>query len=71
LLQSWAGREKHTGLLVGKLEGRKLFRRRKHRWEDNGKKDLRNVGNILSSREADGFLRRFDLLDFRLPPRCQ
>jgi hypothetical protein len=31
-------------VLVGKLEGRRPLGRRKHRWEDNTKLDLQEVG---------------------------
>jgi hypothetical protein len=32
------------GILVGKLEGRRPLRRPRHRWEDNIKMDLTEVG---------------------------
>jgi hypothetical protein len=32
------------GILVGKLEGKRPLRRPRHRWENNNKMDLREVG---------------------------
>jgi hypothetical protein len=47
----WAGHVAHMGerrgayrALVGKPEGRRLLERPRHRWEDNIKMDLREVG---------------------------
>ena len=47
----WAGHVVHMGekrvicrVLVGKLEGKKPLGRPRHRWEDNTKIDLQEVG---------------------------
>jgi len=47
----WAGHEARMGerrgvysVLVGKHEGKRLIRRPRHRWEDNIKMDLQEVG---------------------------
>ena len=36
--------EVHTGVLVGKPDGRRPLGRSRHRWEDNIKMDLTEVG---------------------------
>jgi len=47
----WSGHVGHMGkgrgmhrVLVGKLEGKRPMRRSRHRWEDNIKMDLQEVG---------------------------
>jgi hypothetical protein len=47
----WAGHVMHMGekrgvyrVLVGKPKGKRLFGRPRHRWEDNIKMDLQEVG---------------------------
>jgi hypothetical protein len=47
----WAGHEAHMGerrgvyrVLVGRPEGKRLLGRPRHRWEDNIKMDLREIG---------------------------
>jgi hypothetical protein len=47
----WAGHVAHMGdgrgvyrVLVGKPEGKRPLGRRRHRWEDNIKLDLREIG---------------------------
>jgi len=41
-------------VLVGKPEGMRPFRRASHRWEDNSKKDLQEVGQ--GGREWTGLI---------------
>jgi hypothetical protein len=38
------GGEKYTGFWVGKSDGKRPLRRSRHRWEDNIKMDLQEVG---------------------------
>jgi hypothetical protein len=47
----WAGHVAHIGqerkvykVLVGKLEGKRLLGRSRHRWEDGIRMDLRKIG---------------------------
>jgi hypothetical protein len=49
----WAGHVAHMGevrgaynILVGKSEGRRPLGRPRHRWEDNIKTDLREIGFV-------------------------
>ena len=68
MLHLWAGREKHTGVLLENLkEGNYL--------EDaniDGRITVEKISEMLEiSEAADGFLKRTDMRDFRLLPRCQ
>jgi hypothetical protein len=41
---SWEGREINARLIVGNPEGKRLLVKRRHRWEDNIKVDLKEMG---------------------------
>ena len=65
------GRAVHR-VLVGKPEGKRPLRRPRHRWKDNIKMDLREVGRggdwMELARDRDGWRALVNkVMDFRVP----